>query len=105
LRRTSLPGPLQLGRALAGYSLLSPAQRLRVGRAALAMRFLRPGQPGLDSERLGDWLAARGQDERARRTLWDLFFISTLNVPGDDGSLALAGKVAQTGLLGDADAA
>jgi protoporphyrinogen oxidase len=59
LRRTALPGPLQMGRALAGYSLLSPAERLRVARAALAMRFLKPSRPGLDSERLGDWLAAR----------------------------------------------
>jgi squalene-associated FAD-dependent desaturase len=105
LRRTSLPGPLQMGRALAGYSLLSPAERLRVARAALAMRFLKPSRPGLDSERLGDWLAARGQGEHARRALWDLFVVSALNIAGDDASLALAATVVRMALLGARDAA
>jgi squalene-associated FAD-dependent desaturase len=89
-----------MGRALAGYSLLSPAQRLRVARAALAMRFLDPAGPGLDGERLGDWLAAHGQDERTRRTLWDLFIVSALNIAGDDASLALAATVVRMALLG-----
>jgi squalene-associated FAD-dependent desaturase len=105
LRRTALPGPLQMGRALAGYSLLSPAARLGVARAALAMRFLNPARPGLDSERLGDWLAARGQGERARRVLWDLFVVSALNIAGDDASLALAATVVRMALLGARDAA
>ena len=55
--------------------------------------------------RLGDWLKAHGQDERTRRALWDLFSVSSINVPGDDASLALAAVVVKTGLLGDADAA
>ena len=105
LRRTALPGPLQLGRALAGYSLLSPAERLRVGRAALAMRFVDPAKPGVDSQRLGDWLAARGQSEHARRNLWDLFVVSALNIAGDDASLALAATVVRMALLGARDAA
>ena len=105
LRRTALPGPLQMGRALAGYSLLSPAERLQVGRAALAMRFLDPAKPGLDSQRLGDWLAARGQGEHARRKLWDLFIVSALNIAGDDASLALAATVVRMALLGARDAA
>jgi squalene-associated FAD-dependent desaturase len=105
LRRTALPGPLQLGRALAGYGLLSPAERLKVARAALAMRFLSPARPGLDSQRLGDWLAARGQGEHARRTLWDLFVVSALNIAGDDASLALAATVVRMALLGARDAA
>ena len=58
-----------------------------------------------DELRLGDWLEAHGQDERTRRVLWDLFSISSLNVPGDDASLALAAVVVKTGLLGDAGAA
>ena len=60
LRRTRLPGPLHMGQALAGYSFLTLGERLRVTRAALAMMRLDPQRPGLDSERLGDWLAARG---------------------------------------------
>jgi squalene-associated FAD-dependent desaturase len=105
LRRTSLPGPLHMGRALAGYSLLSPAERAGVARAALAMRFLDPAGPGRDGERLGDWLAARGQGERARRRLWDLFIVSALNIAGDDASLALAATVVRMALLGARDAA
>jgi squalene-associated FAD-dependent desaturase len=105
LRRTRLPGPLHMGQALVTYPLLSPAERLRVTRAALAMRFLDPARPGLDSQRLGDWLAAHGQGERARRVLWDLFTVSALNVAGDDANLSLAATVVRTALLGARDAA
>ena len=69
------------------------------------MRRVDPADPATDELRLGDWLAAHGQDDRARRALWDLFSVSSLNVPGDDASLALAAVVVQTGLLGDAGAA
>jgi uncharacterized protein with NAD-binding domain and iron-sulfur cluster len=105
LRRTRLPGPLHMGQALAGYSFLTLGERLRVTRAALAMMRLDPQRPGLDSERLGDWLAARGQGERARRVLWDLFTVSALNVAGDDASMTLAATVVKTALLGARDAA
>jgi squalene-associated FAD-dependent desaturase len=105
LKRGRVPAPLHMLPALLRYPFLSYPERSRLSLAALAFRRLKLADPATDEQRLGDWLAARGQDERTRRALWDLFFISTLNVPGDDGSLALAGKVAQTGLLGDADAA
>jgi squalene-associated FAD-dependent desaturase len=105
LRRTALPGPLHMGAALARYPLLSLAERMRVTRAALAMRMLNPADPALDAQRLGDWLAAHGQDERARRALWDLFTVSSLNIDGDDASLALAATVVKTALLGKKDAA
>jgi squalene synthase HpnD len=105
LRRTSLPGPLQLGQAMATYGHLSVAERLQAARATLAMRFLDPADPALDDQRLGDWLARHGQSEHARRALWDLFTVSTMNIAGDDASLALAAKVVQTALLGTRDAA
>ena len=105
LRRNGLPGPLHMGAALARYPLLSLAERARVTRAALAMRMLNPADPALDSQRLGDWLAAHGQDERTRRVLWDLFTVSSLNIAGDDASLALAATVVKTALLGRKDAA
>jgi squalene-associated FAD-dependent desaturase len=115
LRRSGLPSPLHLAGALATYPLLTVPQRLRVGRAALALRrahaaHSRPGRAGLaggrlDNVRLGDFLAARGQDEQARRNLWDLFVVSTLNIAGDDASVPLAAKVVSTGLLGARDAA
>ena len=54
LRRTGLPGPLHMGQALARYSFLTLGERLRVARAALAMRMLNPADPALDQQRLGD---------------------------------------------------
>ena len=105
LRRTALPGPLHLGKALLGYGFLSRAQRLSVARAALAMAALNPAREDLDRQRMGDWLAARGQDEQTRRLLWDLFTVSALNTAGDDANLALAATVVKTGLLGARDAA
>ena len=105
LRRSAWPGPLHLTRALAGYRLLPVADRLRVGRAALALRGVDPADPAADAQPLGGWLAARGQREPARRLLWDLFTVSALNIAGDDASLALAATVIKTGLLGANDAA
>ena len=105
LRRSGLPAPLHLGRSLVGYRFLSLPERLRVGRAALALRFTDPAAPGLDGQRLGDWLAARGQNEHARRKLWDLFIVSSLNIDGDEASVPLAATVLKTALLSGNDAA
>ena len=68
-------------------------------------RLADPASPALDGQRLGDWLAARGQGERARRRLWDLFVVSALNIAGDDASVQLAATVIKTALLGARDAA
>jgi squalene-associated FAD-dependent desaturase len=105
LRRTSLPSPLHMTSALASYRLLSLAERARVARAALAFRFADPARPGLDGGPLGEWLAARGQSESARRRLWDLFIVSALNIAGDEASVPLAATVIKTALLGSKDAA
>jgi squalene-associated FAD-dependent desaturase len=105
LRRTALPGPLHMLPALGRYPFLSWAERIRVSRPALAMRRVDPADPAVDTQRFGDWLAARGQSERARRALWDLFSVSALNIAGDDASLALAATVVKTGLLGQNNAA
>jgi monoamine oxidase len=105
LRRTALPGPLHMGRALTGYWLLPLAERLKVARAALALRFVDTADPATDAIALGDWLAARGQSERARRLLWDLFIVSAMNIDGDAASLSLAATVIQMALLGARDAA
>ena len=105
LRRTALPGPLHMLPALGRYPFLSLTERTSVARPALAMRFVDPARPGVDEQRFGDWLAARGQSERARRALWDLFTVSALNIAGDDASLSLAATVVKTGLLGKNNAA
>ena len=105
LRRTALPGPLHMLPALGRYPFLSWTERVQVSRPALAMRRVDPADPAADTQRFGDWLAARGQTERARRALWDLFSVSALNIAGDDASLALAATVVKTGLLGKNNAA
>jgi squalene-associated FAD-dependent desaturase len=105
LRRSGLPAPLHLGASLAGYRFLSLPERLRVARAALALRWIDPAEPGLDAHRLGDWLGARGQSERARRRLWDLFIVSSLNIDGDEASVPLAATVLKTALLSGNSAA
>jgi squalene-associated FAD-dependent desaturase len=105
LKRRRVPAPLHMLPALLGYPFLTWPQRARLSRAALAFRRLDENDPETDDARLGDWLAAHGQDERTRRVLWDLFSVSSLNVPGDDASLALAAVVVKTGLLGERDAA
>src|SRR5205823_5457312 len=105
LRRTGLPGPLHMTTALAGYGFLSPGARLKAVAAALAMSRLDPARPDLDTRRLGDWLAARWQDDRARRVLWDLFTVSALNVAGEEANLSLAATVVKTALLSARDAA
>ncbi len=105
LRRTALPSPLHLAGALARYPLLSLPERARVARAALAFRRADPADAGLDRSPLGDWLAARGQGEQARRRLWDLFIVSALNIAGDDASVPLAATVIKTALLSRNDAA
>jgi uncharacterized protein with NAD-binding domain and iron-sulfur cluster len=105
LRRRALPAPLHLAQALATYPLLSPAERAGAARAALAFRRVDPADPAADRQRLGDWLAAHGQGPRARRSLWDLFVVSSLNIAGDDASLALAAMVIKTALLGEPGAA
>ncbi|MGI5134978.1 MULTISPECIES: hydroxysqualene dehydroxylase HpnE [unclassified Streptomyces] len=105
LRRDALPVPLHLGRSLATYPHLSLAERARVGRAALALRALDLGDPALDAQDFGSWLAAHGQSARAVEALWDLVGVATLNAVAGDASLGLAAMVFKTGLLSDPGAA
>jgi hydroxysqualene dehydroxylase len=104
LRRSALPAPLHLAGALLRYSHLSVAERVRAGRAALALGRLDPGAPELDRRTLGGWLAAHGQGPRAVAALWDLIALPALNLPAAQASLGLAAFVFQRGLLERADA-
>jgi hydroxysqualene dehydroxylase len=104
LARSGLPAPLHLARSLAGYGHLTLWERARVAPAMLAMRRLDPADPALDTQLLGDWLAARGQSDGAIDRLWDVIVRPTLNIPTREASLALAVKVFRTGLLDRADA-
>ncbi|WP_418961543.1 hydroxysqualene dehydroxylase HpnE [Streptomyces tritici] len=105
LRRTALPVPLHLAGSLATYPHLSPAERLGVARAALALRKLDPADPALDGIDFATWLGRHGQSRRAVEALWDLVGIPTLNAPAPEASMGLAAMVFKTGLLSEPGAA
>ncbi|GAA2006869.1 hydroxysqualene dehydroxylase HpnE [Catenulispora subtropica] len=104
-RSIALPGPLHLLPALARYSLLTPAERLRAAAASLAMGRVDPDDPLADTRSLGDWLDRHGQDDRSRRYLWELFVTAALNCRVEEASLGLSAMVIKTALLGRSDAA
>ncbi|GAA4242214.1 hydroxysqualene dehydroxylase HpnE [Actinomadura meridiana] len=105
LRRANLPSPLHMLPALARYSPLPFADRVRAVRAAVAMRGLDPSDPALDAVTAGAWLAEHGQRAWARQALWGLFLTSALNAEVDDAALGLSAVVCRRALLGRADAA
>ena len=97
LRRSALPAPLHLARSLAGYRLLSKAERAKVAAAAVALEFA--DFAGRDDRSLGDWLAARGQSERARSMIWDWLCATALNVAPEHADLALAANTIRSAVL------
>ncbi|MFE6055452.1 hydroxysqualene dehydroxylase HpnE [Kitasatospora sp. NPDC056446] len=105
LRRAGLPVPLHLAASLARYPHLSPADRARVVRGALALKGLDLADPALDRISFGEWLRRNGQNAATQAALWDLVGVATLNARADQVSMALAAKVFQTGLLSDPGAA
>jgi hydroxysqualene dehydroxylase len=105
LRRTNLPAPLHLAATLAGYRLLSPADRARVLVAAGLLRTLNPADPALDDRSFADWLVRHGQTEATVAALWNLITVAALNTDAANASLALCAMVFRTALLERADAA
>ena len=103
-RVRGLPAPLHLSAALARYRLLRPADRARAVRGALALRGLDPADRALDSQTLGSFLRAHGQNDATIAALWSIIATATLNLHPDEASLGLAAKVFRTGLLDRADA-
>ena len=104
LRRGGMRAPLHLVGSLAGYPFLTPAERLRTARVAIAMSRLDREDPALDEQSFGDWLRQRGESAAALESLWNLLALPTLNLHANDASLALAATVFQIGLLESADA-
>ncbi|MGH9128985.1 MAG: hydroxysqualene dehydroxylase HpnE [Acidimicrobiales bacterium] len=105
IRRSRLPVPLHLARALACYGPLGAADRARLGRAALALSQLDLADPALDHVSFETWLGRHGQSPAAIAGLWDLITRPTVNLPASRASAAMAAKVFQTGLLSEAGAA
>jgi squalene-associated FAD-dependent desaturase len=99
LRRARLPAPLHLAPSLARYVHLSPVDRARAVRAALALRRLEPGDPGADGRTFGEWLTDHGQSAAAVEGLWEMIARPTLNLRPGDASLAQAIQVFGTALL------
>jgi squalene-associated FAD-dependent desaturase len=105
ITRARLPAPLHLVWSLARYRHLPIKDRLRLGRAVLALRRLDLGDPSLDTVTFGDWLRQHGQSQRAIDRLWNLIIQPTVNVTADESSLALAAQVFQVGFLERSDGA
>ncbi len=104
LRRSGLPAPLHLARALTGYRLLSLGERLSVVRAMRALGSVNVDDPAVDARSFGDWLAEHGQGKRAVEAIWSLICLPTVNLSVEDASLAQAAQVFQVGLLEEASA-
>ncbi len=105
IRRHSLPSPAHLAPSLLRFHHLSLRDRVHAGLTARRIASLDLGDPALDTQRFGDWLAVQGESAAAIDGFWDLLVRPTLNLPARDASLALAAKVFQTGFLEQTDAA
>jgi squalene-associated FAD-dependent desaturase len=105
LRRTSAPAPLHLAGALGRYALLPPADRAKLGGAALALRRTDPADPSVDERSFGQFLRGHAQSPAAISRLWSVISTATLNIDPDHASLALTAKVFRTGLLEHRDGA
>jgi squalene-associated FAD-dependent desaturase len=103
-RVPGVPAPGHLGAALMRYRLLSPLDRARAVRGALALRTLDPEDATLDHQTLGAFLRRHGQNDAIIDALWGVVATATLNQHPDQASLALAAKVFRTGLLDHASA-
>ncbi len=99
LRRSRLPAPLHLARALARYPYLNLRERLALTAAMTALRFVDPDDPANDERSFGDWLRRWRQDRRAIEAIWDLIVRPTINLTSEEASLAQAALVFQLGLL------
>jgi squalene-associated FAD-dependent desaturase len=104
LRRTALPAPLHLSKALLRYSHLKPLERIAAARAALKLARVDPEDPNAEQRSFGDWLTEQRQSPRAVEALWELISKPTLNLHARDASLAAAAFVFRVGLLERADA-
>ncbi|MCL8207549.1 MAG: hydroxysqualene dehydroxylase HpnE [Actinomycetia bacterium] len=94
------PGGLHLLAALAGYRLLTPRERLALGRAARGL-----ARPAPDAMSFRTWLLDHGQSPHAIDRFWDLVVTAVLNCRADEASAALATQAFRLGLLRGAEPA
>jgi len=101
LRRSALPAPAHLVRALAGYRLLSVTERMRVAAAALALQVTRAAD-GNDRS-LATWLADHGQTGRVTSMLWGWLCTAMINATPEHADLTVAAGAIRTALLAGRD--
>lgn len=102
LRRSNLPAPAHLGRALLRYRRLGLSQRLRAARTALCIDGLQLHESRLEEQTFGRWLTEHGSDEATIDALWELIALPTLNLRAREASAALCAFVFKTALLQNA---
>ena len=103
LRRSALPAPLHLVRAVASYRLLTIRQRAKVALVGASLLVGNVAAARGDDVSFGDWLGKLGQDESSRRLFWDLVGSAALNAAGDDANLGLATTLIREAILGGRD--
>ena len=91
LKASRLPAPWHLLSGLAQLSTLSLGDRARLRHMRAALKRAPMELEKLDQITVEDWLKAAHQSERARRDLWDLIAIATLN---EDPAIAAASTFA-----------
>jgi squalene-associated FAD-dependent desaturase len=101
LRRSGLPPPAHLTRALARFRLLSVTDRAKVAAAVMTLRFADLGTG--NDRNLAGWLADHGQHERARTMLWDWLCALALNAQPERADLSLAASTIRTTALAGRD--
>ncbi|MHC5020058.1 MAG: hydroxysqualene dehydroxylase HpnE [Planctomycetota bacterium] len=105
LKAWPLPAPLHMAWSLLRYRPLTLGERWKLGRAARAVqRVTAAERAALDGVPFADWLAQHGQSDNAIARFWDIFIVSTLNVPCREASTALALMVLNDGLFSTRDA-
>lgn len=106
LASSRLPGALHLLPSLLAYRHLSWHDKRSILRTILGMRHIAEDERRqLDGVSFADWLAARGQSQRAIEAFWDLIVVPTCNDPSRRVSAAQAIMVFQEGFLRDPHAA
>jgi squalene-associated FAD-dependent desaturase len=101
LRAAPLPPPFDLLGGLAGFHALSVADRLRLGRVALAVRMPSARTAAAsDWETVETWLDRVGQSEGARRRFWRPLTLATLNEAPERASAKMLEAVLQGAFLG-----
>ena len=95
---SNLPFGLHLAPALLRYRHLTWRQKVQIGRAFLALRFLQVHKRGrLEDITFEEWLRERGQSPDTIREFWDFLVIPTLNCRADQASASQAIFVLEEG--------